>query len=157
MFDKHTHTLIAQRLDQAEKQREQIRAISLDYPEITIEDAYAVQREWVRLKIAEGRTLKGHKIGLTSKAMQASSQISEPDYGALLDDMFFHDGSDIPTVTFSAVINKSSFQTRFNAGDFTFVDVCLFLLVPWTFDIQVIQTLPIYKGNAQLFLLSCVD
>jgi 2-oxo-hept-3-ene-1,7-dioate hydratase len=40
--------------------------------------------------------LKGHKIGLTSKAMQASSQISEPDYGALLDDMFFHDGSDIP-------------------------------------------------------------
>ena len=87
MFDKHTHTLIAQRLDQAEKQREQIRAISLDYPEITIEDAYAVQREWVRLKIAEGRTLKGHKIGLTSKAMQASSQISEPDYGALLDDM----------------------------------------------------------------------
>lgn len=93
MFDKHTHTLIAQRLDQAEKQREQIRAISLDYPEITIEDAYAVQREWVRLKIAEGRTLKGHKIGLTSKAMQASSQISEPDYGALLDDMFFHDGA----------------------------------------------------------------
>ncbi|OSK19805.1 2-oxo-hepta-3-ene-1,7-dioic acid hydratase (OHEDhydratase) [Escherichia coli TA144] len=50
MFDKHTHTLIAQRLDQAEKQREQIRAISLDYPEITIEDAYAVQREWVRLE-----------------------------------------------------------------------------------------------------------
>ena len=38
MFDKHTHTLIAQRLDQAEKQREQIRAISLDYPEITIEE-----------------------------------------------------------------------------------------------------------------------
>ncbi|EPD0972630.1 2-oxo-hept-4-ene-1,7-dioate hydratase [Escherichia coli] len=52
------------------------------------------------LKIAEGRTLKGHKIGLTSKAMQASSQISEPDYGALLDDMFFHDGSDIPTDRF---------------------------------------------------------
>lgn len=100
IFDKHTHTLIAQRLDQAEKQREQIRAISLDYPEITIEDAYAVQREWVRLKIAEGRTLKGHKIGLTSKAMQASSQISEPDYGTLLDDMFFHDGSDIPTDRF---------------------------------------------------------
>ena len=79
---------------------EQIRAISLEYPEITIEDAYAVQREWVNLKIAEGRVLKGHKIGLTSKAMQASSQISEPDYGALLDDMFFHDGSDIPVDRF---------------------------------------------------------
>ncbi len=52
---KQTRTLIAQRLNQAEKQREQIRAISLDYPSITIEDAYAVQREWVEMKIAEGR------------------------------------------------------------------------------------------------------
>ncbi|ESF38939.1 2-oxo-hepta-3-ene-1,7-dioic acid hydratase [Salmonella enterica subsp. enterica serovar Tennessee str. TXSC_TXSC08-21] len=102
MLDKQTHTLIAQRLNQAEKQREQIRAVSLDYPNITIEDAYAVQREWVNIKIAEGRTLKGHKIGLTSKAMQASSQISEPDYGALLDDMFFHDGGDIPPTVLSS-------------------------------------------------------
>ncbi|KAH8299016.1 hypothetical protein KR044_007820 [Drosophila immigrans] len=85
-----------QRLHQAEKSREQIRALSLDHPEITIEDAYAIQRQWVELKIAEGRTLKGHKIGLTSRAMQVSSQITEPDYGALLDDMFFNDGSDIP-------------------------------------------------------------
>ena len=61
MLDKQTHTLIAQRLNQAEKQREQIRAVSLDYPNITIEDAYAVQREWVNIKIAEGRTLKGQK------------------------------------------------------------------------------------------------
>ncbi|HHE0134967.1 TPA: 2-oxo-hepta-3-ene-1,7-dioic acid hydratase, partial [Klebsiella pneumoniae] len=38
MLDKQTRTLIAQRLNQAEKQREQIRAISLDYPSITIED-----------------------------------------------------------------------------------------------------------------------
>ena len=72
MFDKHTHTLIAQRLDQAEKQREQIRAISLDYPEITIEDAYAVQREWVRLKIAEGRTL--NRPDLESDAGQLTNQ-----------------------------------------------------------------------------------
>jgi 2-oxo-hept-3-ene-1,7-dioate hydratase len=100
MLDRQTHTLIAHRLHQAEQSREQIRQISLDYPTITIDDAYAVQREWVSLKIAEGRVLKGHKIGLTSKAMQASSQISEPDYGALLDDMFFHDGSDIPVDRF---------------------------------------------------------
>ncbi|MDE5308771.1 2-oxo-hepta-3-ene-1,7-dioic acid hydratase [Providencia stuartii] len=91
---------VAQRLNQAEKTREQIRQISLDHPQITIEDAYAIQREWVGLKIAEGRSLKGHKIGLTSKAMQASSQIDEPDYGALLDDMFFDDGCEIPTDRF---------------------------------------------------------
>ena len=100
MLDKHTHTLIAHRLHQAEQSREQIRQISLDYPTITIDDPYAAQREWVSLKIAEARVLKGHKLALTSKAMQASSQISEPDYGALLDDMFFHDGSDIPVDRF---------------------------------------------------------
>ncbi|NWK76717.1 2-oxo-hept-4-ene-1,7-dioate hydratase [Aquitalea sp. LB_tupeE] len=90
----------AQRLHQAEQQREQIRQISLDYPDITIEDAYAIQRCWVEMKLAEGRTIKGHKIGLTSRAMQMSSQINEPDYGTLLDDMFFNDGSDIPTSRF---------------------------------------------------------
>ncbi|EPL6455322.1 MULTISPECIES: 2-oxo-hept-4-ene-1,7-dioate hydratase [Providencia] len=100
MLQKDIILQIAQRLNQAEKSREQIRQISLDHPEMTIDDAYAVQKEWVGLKIAEGRVLKGHKIGLTSKAMQASSQIDEPDYGALLDDMFFDDGCDIPTDRF---------------------------------------------------------
>lgn len=100
MLQKDVISQVAQRLNQAEKTREQIRQISLDHPQITIEDAYAIQREWVGLKIAEGRSLKGHKIGLTSKAMQASSQIDEPDYGALLDDMFFDDGCEIPTDRF---------------------------------------------------------
>jgi len=60
-------------------------------------------------------------------------------------------------VTFSAVINKSGFQTRFDTGDFAFIDVRFFLFMSRTFNIQVVQTLPIYKGNTQLFLLSCVD
>ncbi|CDL82917.1 2-oxo-hept-4-ene-1,7-dioate hydratase [Xenorhabdus szentirmaii] len=100
MLQQEIVSLIARRLHQAEKNREQIRQISLDHPEMTIEDAYAIQREWVDLKIMEGRNLKGHKIGLTSKAMQASSQIDEPDYGVLLDDMFFQDGGDIPCERF---------------------------------------------------------
>ena len=79
MLTKETISQIAHRLHQAEQSREQIRQISLDHPQITIEDAYAIQRQWVDLKIHEGRVLKGHKIGLTSIAMPASSQISEPD------------------------------------------------------------------------------
>lgn len=86
----------AKRLNEAESMRKQIRQLSLDHPGMTIEDAYAVQRAWVSLKLHAGRTLKGHKIGLTSRAMQQSSQIDEPDYGDLIDDMFFADGSDIP-------------------------------------------------------------
>jgi len=88
-------TQSAQRLHAAEKSRQQIRQISLDYPEITIAEAYAIQREWIRLKLAEGRKIVGHKIGLTSRAMQMSSQINEPDYGTLLDDMVIADGSEI--------------------------------------------------------------
>ncbi|AZD22686.1 2-oxo-hept-4-ene-1,7-dioate hydratase [Pseudomonas chlororaphis] len=86
----------AARLDAAERNREQIPQLSLEFPEITIEDAYAIQRSWVEHKIRAGRKLVGHKIGLTSRAMQVSSNISEPDFGALLDDMLFEEGSDIP-------------------------------------------------------------
>jgi len=95
MLDQKTIEDLALSLDEAERTGVQLRQFSLSHPEITIEDAYAVQRAWVARKIADGRKLAGHKIGLTSKAMQRSSNISEPDYGALLDDMFFADGSDI--------------------------------------------------------------
>jgi 2-oxo-hept-3-ene-1,7-dioate hydratase len=87
---------LARRLDRAEKKRLQIRHFSLEFPDMTIADAYAVQHAWVSAKLKEGRSLRGHKIGLTSKAMQRSSNISEPDYGVLLDDMFFESGNDIP-------------------------------------------------------------
>jgi len=90
----------ARRFHEAEKTRQQIRQISLDYPEITIPDAYAIQKAWVDMKIAEGRKIVGHKIGLTSRAMQMSSQINEPDYGTLLDDMVFPDGGEIPVDRF---------------------------------------------------------
>lgn len=90
----------ALRLDQAERSGTQIRQFSLEYPGITIEDAYAIQRAWVARKIADGRKLVGHKIGLTSRAMQVSSNITEPDYGALLDDMVFEEGTDIPISRF---------------------------------------------------------
>jgi len=90
----------ARRLQEAEQTKKQIRQLSLEFPKITIEDAYAIQRTWVEAKIAGGRVVKGHKIGLTSRAMQMSSQISEPDYGTLLDDMFFGDGTDIPMKRF---------------------------------------------------------
>ncbi|WP_017936893.1 2-oxo-hept-4-ene-1,7-dioate hydratase [Zestomonas thermotolerans] len=96
MLDASIIQQAAARLDVAERTRQQIRQFSLDYPEIDIDDAYAIQRAWVAQKIRDGRKLVGHKIGLTSRAMQVSSNITEPDYGALLDDMFFEEGSDIP-------------------------------------------------------------
>ncbi len=90
----------AERLHQAEQTRQQIRQLSLDHPGITIEDAYAIQKAWIEIKVAEGRVVKGHKIGLTSKAMQSALGIDEPDSGILLDDMFFADGGLVPSDRF---------------------------------------------------------
>ena len=87
---------IAHRLYEAERTLTPIRQLSLDYPGMTIEDAYAVQRVLVALKLADGRELKGRKIGLTSKVMQRAVSIDEPDYGALFDDMFVEDGGRVP-------------------------------------------------------------
>jgi 2-oxo-hept-3-ene-1,7-dioate hydratase len=100
MLDETSIRDAAQRLDESERARTQIRQLSIQHPAMTVEDAYAVQKAWVALKTSAGRTVKGHKIGLTSKAMQYSSNINEPDYGVLLDDMFFADGAGIPTERF---------------------------------------------------------
>src|SRR5215470_18644283 len=71
-------------------------------PPAPIEDGYAIQRAWVGLELADGHTIKGRKIGLTSRAMQQASQITEPDYAPLMDDMFFANGADIPSERFIA-------------------------------------------------------
>ena len=100
MLDQATIDKIARQYHIAERERRRIRPPTAQYPGFTIEDAYEVQRRWVALKLAEGRVLKGHKIGLTSRAMQSMSGITEPDYGALLDDMFFADGGELPMSRF---------------------------------------------------------
>lgn len=94
-LDAATLDAAARRLHQAEKTRQAVRQISLDHPGITIADAYAIQKRWVDMKLAEGQKVVGYKIGLTSRAMQQSSQIDEPDFGTLLDEMVYRDGSDI--------------------------------------------------------------
>src|SRR5271167_3254537 len=86
--NKAADTLLA-----AEKARKQAVQISKTWPDITMEDAYAISTEVASRKIAAGARLIGHKVGLTSKAMQRSSQIDEPDYGHLLDYMMVADGA----------------------------------------------------------------
>lgn len=117
----------ANRLHQAEKTRTQIRQLSQDFPDITIADAYAIQKAWVDVKIAEGRIVRGHKIGLTSKAMQSALNIDEPDSGVLLDDMFFADGGLVPTERFIATRVEAELafvmSKRLEGPDCTLFDV----------------------------------
>jgi len=84
----------------AEKDRQQAVQLSVTFPSITIEDSYAISTEVAKRKVAAGARLIGHKVGLTSKAMQRSSQIDEPDYGHLLDHMMIADGAKVPHAKF---------------------------------------------------------
>src|SRR5947199_10230830 len=96
MLSESERKKAAQLLITAEAERKPMLQLSKTWPHITIEDAYAIQTEIVRHKLAGGAKIIGHKIGLTSKAMQQSSQIDEPDYGHLLDYMMVPDGAKVP-------------------------------------------------------------
>jgi 2-oxo-hept-3-ene-1,7-dioate hydratase len=100
VLDSATHQNLARALDDAERTRVQLEHFSKRFPGIEIGDSYAIQQAWTALKLARGRTLRGHKIGLTSRVMQIQSQITEPDFGALFDDMFFESGATIPATQF---------------------------------------------------------
>jgi len=102
MLTQDTIQALALELQQARQTRTALRHFSQRFPQMTIDDGYAIQRAWVALELAAGRTIKGRKIGLTSRAMQLSSQIDEPDYAPLMDDMFFAGGGDIPMDRFIA-------------------------------------------------------
>jgi len=100
MLSPDTHRQLTNELHQAERTRIAIPQFSRRFDGLEIADSYAIQREWMALKLAEGRRVVGHKIGLTSRAMQIASQITEPDYGALLDDMVFHSGVELEAARF---------------------------------------------------------
>lgn len=93
-------TAAAARLVLAEQTRVQTGLLSIQHPDMTMDDAYAVQAAFVAQRHAQGRKTIGWKIGLTSKAMQYALNISTPDSGVLLDDMAFEDGATIPADRF---------------------------------------------------------
>ena len=80
----------------AQKEHRQATQLHVTFPDITIEDSYAISADVMQRKVKEGRKLIGHKVGLTSKAMQRSSMIDEPDYGYILDDQMIGDGAKVP-------------------------------------------------------------
>jgi len=70
------------------------------FPGIAIEDSYAISSMVAERRVAAGARIIGHKIGLTSKAMQASSKIDEPDYGYIFDDLLIANGAKVPFESF---------------------------------------------------------
>lgn len=87
-------------LMEAGEKREPVVQLSTTWPDIDFEDAYAIQAETTARRVAAGDPIVGHKVGLTSKAMQRSSQIDEPDYGHLHQSMLFPDGATLKHADF---------------------------------------------------------
>ncbi|GIE35701.1 2-keto-4-pentenoate hydratase [Actinoplanes italicus] len=84
MVSAETVRGIAGRLRDAERDRAPIAPITTEFPGLTASDAYEIQLHNIRRRSAP---IVGHKVGLSSKAMQEMMGVDEPDYGHLLADM----------------------------------------------------------------------
>jgi 2-oxo-hept-3-ene-1,7-dioate hydratase len=93
MLTEETIAAIADELVEAGRTRTPVPLLHSRYEGMDVEDSYAVQKLWARRLEAEGRRVVGRKIGLTSKAMQAATGITEPDYGVIFDDMVLENGA----------------------------------------------------------------
>ncbi|WP_329173125.1 fumarylacetoacetate hydrolase family protein [Streptomyces sp. NBC_01477] len=103
MLPDQTLTELAAELERAHGDRAVLPRITARYPEATVEDSYAIQGFWRDRRIAAGRRVVGRKIGLTSRAMQAATGITEPDYGVMFDDTVWENGAVVPFDEFSNV------------------------------------------------------
>ncbi|MDX6220127.1 MAG: 2-keto-4-pentenoate hydratase, partial [Frankiales bacterium] len=90
----------AEALRTAEATQVAIAPLLKTYPSIDVVDAYEIQLSNIRRRLAAGATVHGHKVGLSSKAMQEMMGVDEPDYGHLLSDMVYTEESPIPAHSF---------------------------------------------------------
>jgi 2-oxo-hept-3-ene-1,7-dioate hydratase len=100
MLSEADRQTVADTILNAEDTREVCPQPSKTWPDMTLEDAYDVQRRWAEARIARGARIVGRKIGLTSRAMQQASKMTEPDYGVILDDALYRDGARLPAGNF---------------------------------------------------------
>ncbi|MCW2500575.1 MAG: 2-oxopent-4-enoate hydratase [Frankiales bacterium] len=73
-----------------------VEPLSEKYSDLTLDDAYEIQLLQIQQRLAAGASVKGHKVGLTSVAMQRQLGVDQPDFGHLLDDMFHLENMPIP-------------------------------------------------------------
>lgn len=100
MLNEEQRAKVVRSLLESHRTKKQGERPSQMFPDIQIEDSYAISSAVAQAKVKAGAKIIGHKIGLTSKAMQASSKIDEPDYGYLFDDLILNDGAKVPFENF---------------------------------------------------------
>ena len=89
---------LADMLAEAEATRVVVDPITASIKDADVVDAYEIQLEQIRRKLQAGAKISGHKVGLSSRAMQEMMGVDEPDYGHLLDSMFVYEQDTVDTV-----------------------------------------------------------
>ena len=102
-MDPSSRAQAAAALLQAYATREAIDPLIATYPGMELADSYEIQLLQVRQRLAEGAVVKGHKVGLTAATVQRQLGVDQPDYGHLLDDMFYLEHQPIPADRFLPV------------------------------------------------------
>jgi 2-keto-4-pentenoate hydratase len=87
----------ASQLAEAERSATPVPQLTSEWPEMNVTDAYEIQLLNIRRRVADGAVIRGHKVGLSSPAMQQMMGVDEPDYGHLLDDMFVFENDEVAT------------------------------------------------------------
>lgn len=87
MLSAQIRDQLAADLAQAERSQVSIFPLTTAHPDIDVVDAYEIQLINIHQRVAEGARVVGHKVGLSSEAMQTMMGVDEPDYGHLLDEM----------------------------------------------------------------------
>ena len=90
------HSTLADELWEADRTAKPVAPLTERYPELVLEDAYAIQTINIQRRVSDGQRVIGRKVGLTSKPMQELLGVNEPDFGVLTDEMFVEDGDLIP-------------------------------------------------------------
>lgn len=96
LLDAGTRSQIAASLRSAEDERRALSPLSASWPGLEVADAYAIQLEVIASRLAEGAVIRGHKVGLSSRAMQRMVGVDQPDYGHLLSTMFVAESERAP-------------------------------------------------------------
>lgn len=91
---------LAEQLRSAEAARRPIQALTDQAADLTLAEAYHVQRINLERRLAQGERLVGRKIGLTSKAMQEQLGVDQPDVGAITDRMVVPNEGRVDTAEF---------------------------------------------------------
>ena len=110
------HQQLADELWEADRTAKPVSPLTERYPDLVVEDAYAIQTINIDRRVAAGQRIIGRKVGLTSAPMQKLLGVDEPDFGVLTDEMFVEDGDlDRPEPTWCSRGSRPSSPSSWSA------------------------------------------